>query len=70
MSCKLNYYADKNLIHLLSDLSDCCTEMLKRPSETVSTKIQVLSISKFRLNGVSIHTQPRNRIMSFTAVSI
>lgn len=70
MSCKLNHYADKNLIYLLSDLSDCCTEMLKRPSETVSTKIQVVSISKVRLNGVSIQAQPRNRITSFTAVSV
>ncbi|KAG2192376.1 hypothetical protein INT46_009271 [Mucor plumbeus] len=59
---------DKNLIYLLSDLSDCCTEMLKRPSETVSTKIQVVSISKVRLNGVSIQAQPRNRITSFTAM--
>ncbi|GAN05331.1 hypothetical protein MAM1_0088d04801 [Mucor ambiguus] len=58
----------KNLIFLLSDLSDACTEMLKRPSEIVSTKMQVVSTSKVRLNGVSIQAQPRQRLISYTAM--
>ncbi|EPB91541.1 hypothetical protein HMPREF1544_01672 [Mucor circinelloides 1006PhL] len=58
----------KNLPLLLADLSDTCTEMLKRPSEIVSTKIQVVSTSKVRLNGVSIQAQPRNKLISFTAM--
>ncbi|KAL9540508.1 hypothetical protein MBANPS3_009640 [Mucor bainieri] len=58
----------KNLTFLLSDLSDACTEMLKRPSEIVSTKMQVVGISKARLQGVSIQAQPRQRLISHTAM--
>ncbi|CAO3641766.1 unnamed protein product [Mucor fragilis] len=58
----------KNLTFLLSDLSDACTDMLKRPSEIVSTKMQVVSTSKVRLNGVSIQAQPRHKLISYTAM--
>ncbi|KAI8638883.1 hypothetical protein BD408DRAFT_10585 [Parasitella parasitica] len=58
----------KNLIYLLSDLSDCCTEMLKKPSETVSTKIKMVSTSKARLHGFSIKAQPRKTMISFTGM--
>ncbi|CEP07146.1 hypothetical protein [Parasitella parasitica] len=59
---------DKNLIYLLSELSDCCTEMLKKPSETISAKIQVISMSRARLPGVSIQAQPRKTMISFTGM--
>ncbi|KAK4518358.1 uncharacterized protein ATC70_001711 [Mucor velutinosus] len=58
----------KNLTFLLSQLSDICTEMLKRPSEIVSTKMQVVSTNKVRLNGVSIQAQPRQKLISYTAM--
>lgn len=61
---------DKNLTLLLSDLSETCIEMLKRPSEIVSAKMQVVATCKVRMHGVSIQAQPRQKLVSHTAVSI
>ncbi|OAC98064.1 hypothetical protein MUCCIDRAFT_115581 [Mucor lusitanicus CBS 277.49] len=59
---------DKNLTLLLSDLSETCIEMLKRPSEIVSAKMQVVATCKVRMHGVSIQAQPRQKLVSHTAM--
>ncbi|KAI9260887.1 anaphase-promoting complex, cyclosome, subunit 4-domain-containing protein [Helicostylum pulchrum] len=63
-------YNSKQLVHLLANIKTSCRQMLEKPSVTFNEQMKVTSKYCFRLDGVSLRDQPRDKIISFTTVTI